>query len=252
MSKILKISGIIVCVLAVILIVMNFQTPHTNTVERTISTPYQVNVPHEEQIASTKDFTLESNHYRYYQNIPITSGQTFKITWSADNTITGYIMSQNQFDEWNKNKNNLFNTINYLSTGFGNTKNVTYDVKGTGSYVAMLKNSGGFAGVGSSTYVYDFSLTKVTYNEETHYNTETQTTTETDNLYLIFGGILLVVGIVIVLVGSINRNNSQSPVNTGQVNTNRGYQARTKYCLHCGTQLPANSKYCNKCGQSVN
>lgn len=250
MSKILQAIGGIICLCAVLLIAMNFVSPHTNTVERTVSTPYQITVPHEQQINSAKDETLESNYYRYYHDISLSAGDTFQVKWSSDNSITAYIMSENQFNDYNASaSDNLFYTMKYLSTGSGSTGTISYNIQGSGSYVAMLKNQGGLLGGGSSAFVYEFTLSKVTYSQETRYNTEKQTVIESDNLYLQAGGILLVVGIVATIVGLIaGKNNGSSVLNIQQEQIS---QENSKYCLYCGTKLPSNAKYCNSCGQTV-
>jgi hypothetical protein len=200
-------TGALLLLVAIVFIGINFSSPHTVSVEKTVQVPYQVTVPNEQQIASTKDYTLESNYYYYYHDILIDSGQTFKVNWVSDNSITAYIMSENQFDNWNSSNSGfgLFNSISYLATGQGNSGNITYDVKGTGSYVAMLSNSGGLLGSGSSAFIYQFTLSRISYNQETQYNTETHTVVQSDNLYLEYGIVFLFAGIGSLVIGSYLR-----------------------------------------------
>jgi hypothetical protein len=249
MPKTLLTIGSIICLCSVFLIAINYVPPHTNTVERTVSTPFQVSVPHEQQIASSKDETLQSNYYRYYHDIQLSAGDTFQVKWSSDNSINAYIMSENQFTDYNSSASNLFYTMKYLSTGSGSSGTITYSIQGTGSYVAMLKNQGGVLGGGSSAFVYEFTLSKVTYSQETRYNTERQTVIESDNLYLQVGGVALIVGIVTIVAGLMTgKRNNTSTLPVKQEYSN---QESFKHCIYCGTKLPSNAKYCNNCGQTV-
>jgi hypothetical protein len=105
-------------------------------------------------------------------------------------------MSENQFNNWNSSNSgfSLFNSISYLSTGSGSTGTITYNVQGTGSYVALLSNSGNLLGTGSSAYVYQFTLSKISYSQQTQYKTENQIVTQQDNLYLECGIVPLFAG----------------------------------------------------------
>lgn len=240
--------GAVLLLTAVIFIGMNFSSPHTITVEKTSQVPYQVTVPNEQQIASTNDYTLASNSYYYYHDIQIDSGQTFEVNWTSDNSITAYIMSENQFDNWNASNSgfSLFNSMNYLSTGSGSTGSLTYDVQGTGLYVAMLDNSGGLLGTGSSAYIYQFTLSKISYSQQTRYNTVNQTVTQNDNLYLEIGIVFLIAGACLIFTASKIRE-----PNIVRKDRLMAQAPSYTYCPFCGTQLPDNAKYCNNCGKPL-
>jgi len=109
------------------------------------------------------------------------------VTWSADNSITAYIFTKNQYNNYASNSFG-FNT-NSEATGSGKTGTIAYDVGNRDNFVALLKNGGSYLG-GSSTQLYSFTTSKITYSSHTEYTTQTQIALQNDNLYLYLGFIL--------------------------------------------------------------
>lgn len=193
----LKFIGIFLFLIGFGFIFVNFLYPHTSSVEKSVQVPYQVTVPNERLIASDSSRVLTSNQYWYYGNISINAGETFKMTWSADTSITGYIFTNNQYN--NFASNHLSFNVNCEATGSGKTGTITCDVKDRDNFVALLKNGGSLLG-GSSVQLYTFTISKITYSSQTEYTTETQTVEQDDNLYLYLGFGLVIVGICVFSV----------------------------------------------------
>ncbi len=81
-----------------------------------------------------------------------------------------------------------------MATGEGRSGSLTYDVKNSDSYTAVLRNVGGFMG-GSSAQIYEFKLSAISYGTETQYTTEIQTVQQADNLYMYLGFAFIISGI---------------------------------------------------------
>ena len=208
----LKFIGIILIVIGFFFIYANFVSPHTVLVETSVQVPNQVNVPNERSLGSASSFTLESNYYHYFYGVPITAGQTFKMNWSSDTSLTAYIFTQNQFSNYQSQQ--LGFNINYQATGLGKTGTLTYDVQDSDNYVAVIKNGGSLFG-GSSAQVYQFTISSISYTSQTQYTTQKQMVQQNDNLNLYIGFIFMILGILMFLFfqKAIPSKNTQSAEN---------------------------------------
>lgn len=190
----LKFIGVILFLIGLGFIFVNFSSPHIVLVQTSVQVPHQVTVPNESQAGSKSDFILENNQYWYFYNVTVSAGQTFKMTWSSDTSLTAYIFTQNQYNNWQSNS--LGFSINYQATGSGKSGSLTYDVKDTDEYFAVLKNGGGLIG-GATAQVYQFTISRISYTAKTEYTPETQTVQQNDNLYLYLGFIFIILGICV-------------------------------------------------------
>ncbi len=191
-----KFIGIVLFLIGFGFVFANFLAPHTSAVEASVEVPHQVTVPHESTLRSYSNYVLETNHYSYLNPVGVSAGQTVKLTWSADASLTAYIFTQNQFN--NYNKSGAFG-VNYMATGEGRSGTLTYDVKNSDTYTAIIRNAGGLIG-GSSAQIYEFKLTAISYPTETQYTTEIQTVQKSDSLYLYLGFAVIAFGIAVFAV----------------------------------------------------
>ena len=208
----LKFIGIILIAIGFFFIPVNFVSPHTVLVETSVQVPNQVSVPNERSLGSMSSSTLDSNYYKYYNPVAITAGQTFKMTWSSDTSLTVYIFTQNQFSNYQSQQFGF--NINYQATGSGKTGTLTYGVQDSDNYVALIKNGGSLFG-GSSAQVYQFTISSISYTNQTQYTTQTQIVPQNDNLYLYLGFIFMILGILMFLIfqKAIPNKNTQSAKN---------------------------------------
>lgn len=176
----LKSIGIIIFLIGVIFIPVNFFFPHTVLAPTSVQVPQQASVPSEHILGSMTSFTLQNNYYDYFYNVTIAAGLTFKMNWSSDTSLTAYILTSNQFNNYQSNQ--LGYGINYQATGSGRTGALTYDVQYSDRYVAMIINN-----AGASAEVYQFTESSISYTNQTQYTTQTQMLPHDDNLYLYLG-----------------------------------------------------------------
>ncbi len=189
----LKFISILLLLIGFCFVVVNFSSPRTVLVQTSVQVPNQVRVPNERSLGSSPSFALNSSGYEYYHPVAVMAGQTFKMTWSSNTSLTAYILTENQFSSYQSNQ--VSYAINYQAAGSGRTGTLTYDVQVADNYSALIGNVGSFLG-GASAQVYQFTESSISYINQTQYTKETQIVPQNDNLYLYLAFVVMISGIL--------------------------------------------------------
>jgi hypothetical protein len=204
-SSKLKVITVIFLITGFIFISVNFISPHTILVEKTVQVPHQISIPIESHIDSMH-FSFLDRNYRYFPAVSANAGQTLKLTWYSDIEILVFIFSQPQFSNFQSIFPQLNGSIHLFPTpfplqtsGFGRrASSLSYNVTDTGYYVAVITN----ANYDYPAYVQvsHFDEFVISYTYQTELVTETQNVPQNDNLYLYIGSFLVIAGVLIALV----------------------------------------------------
>lgn len=225
-SSNLKIIAITLLLIGIIFVSVNFISPHTVLVQKSVEVPHQVSIPNESSLSSRPAFNLNDSGYQYFPAVKITTGQTLELNWYSDIFLGVYIFSQEQFSNFQSifpktlaekgitsdpaawaNKNG----ITYEAAAWANKNGeVSYNVTESGDYVAVITNAM-YNGI-AFAQIYYFNESLISYTYQTHYTTQIQNVTQNDNLYLYMGSVFIILAILIIFLSRRTpRNTSIEP-----------------------------------------
>jgi hypothetical protein len=178
---------------------LNFIFPITVPIKKSVEVSEQVGIQHKQQLASMLGFVLNSSSDVYLPPVNLSTGETFQVNWYADIIINAYILTQQQFSDFQKLPD-VSDITTYEATGFANRNGVlSYNVSESGSYVAVLVNSSSRSD-GYTVSVAEFNESSISHTYQTQNTIQMKTFQQNDNLYLYLGFVFMGSGAIILLL----------------------------------------------------
>ncbi|MEM3356268.1 MAG: hypothetical protein QW166_00400 [Candidatus Bathyarchaeia archaeon] len=200
MKQLLVISVLLI-ILGLGLCLVNFVFPYMITIKEAVQVPYIEQIPYQETENREQTLHTESGIISggYYFTLPpdgvyISSGKTFKLSWSADGDLCAYILTETQFRDFQ------YDGIasNYEAYMYAREGTISAYIRHNDRYYATVSRPLFSSSVklyqAQATLIWQETVTKT--RNETRYRTEYIPKEVNSSLYLYSGLAIIGVGVV--------------------------------------------------------